>query len=95
MIAAPPTIDNIPVALGDVVSGPPAGPFTNGRLKGWSPCGRFLYVGWLGVVPTDSAGWCCDLKESHFARLYRPATENLWVSEAICWDFAPKEALAA
>jgi hypothetical protein len=95
MIDATPTIDGCPVALGDVLAGPQAGPFTNGRLKGWSPCGRWLYVAWLGVIPIAEAAWCEGIEESKFARLYRPVAENRWQSEAIAWNFAPKEALAA
>ncbi len=94
-ISVTPTVKGIPVKLGDVLTGPPSGLFTCGRIKGWSPCGRFIYTGWLGVVPVDSAGWCCDLEESRFARLYKPATENLWESEAIGWGMAPAELLAA
>jgi hypothetical protein len=89
-----PAIENCPVALGDVVSGPPAGIFTNGRVKGWSPCGQWLYVAWLGVIPIDQAQWCNEIEGSKFARIYRPVTENRWQSEAIAWGFAPKEALA-
>jgi hypothetical protein len=89
------TIDNIPVNLGDVVSGPAVGGFTNGRVKGWSPCGQWLYLGWLGVIHVDQAQWCTDIESSAFARLYRPVGENRWESEAIAWNFAPKEAVAA
>ena len=92
--AITPVIDGIPVRLGDVLTGPPAGPFSNGRVKGWSPCGRWVYVGWLGVVALDQAAWACDLDASKFARLYRPVQENRWESEAIGWGFAPGDAIA-
>ena len=92
--AITPVIDGHPVALGDVLAGPQTGPFSNGRLKGWSPCGGWLYVGWLGVVPVHQAAWCCDIDASKFARLYRPVQENRWESEAIGWGFAPREAIA-
>jgi len=71
-------IDNIPVNLGDVVSAPAVGIFTNGRVKGISPDGTMLDVGWLGVVPASDCQWATDLKETQFARLYRVATENQW-----------------
>ena len=85
---AAPTIDGIPVALGDVMTGPQTGIFSNGRLKGWSPCGRWLYVAWLGIVPITQAAWCTDIEASKFARLYRPVAENRWDSEVIAWGFA-------
>lgn len=84
-VVSHPMIDGCTVALGDVISGPSAGPFSNGRVKGWSPDGKFLYVGWLGIVPIEKAEWCCDLDESKFARLYRPVTENRWGCEAVRW----------
>ena len=92
--AITPTIDGIPVALGDVVTGPPAGPFSNGRVKGWSPCGQWVYIAWLGAVPLRHAAWCTDIEASKFARLYRPVVSNRWESEAIAWGFAPREAIA-
>ena len=92
---ATPMIDGCPVQLGDVVTGPQTGTFSNGRVKGWSPCGDWLYVGWLGCIPTRAAAWCEDIESSHFARLYSPVQENRWQSEAIAWNFAPKEAVAA
>ena len=92
--AITPTIDGIPVALGDVVTGPPAGPFSNGRVKGWSPCGQWVYIAWLGVVPLRHAAWCTDIEASKFARLYRPVVSNRWESEAVAWGFAPAAAIA-
>jgi hypothetical protein len=86
MIDAP-MIDGCPVALGDLVSGPSCGPFSNGRVKGWSPCGGWLYVGWLGVVAIDRAAWACDLEGTAFARLYRPVTSNQW-GEAVSQGWA-------
>jgi hypothetical protein len=86
-------IDDCTVALGDVLSGPQTGPFSNGRVKGWSPCGRWVYVAWLGVIPLHQAQWCDGLEESHFARLYRPVAENRWDSEALGWGIAPPQAL--
>ena len=91
---ATPMIDGCPVQLGDVLTGPSDGIFSNGRVKGWSPCGQWLYIAWIGVVPTSSAAWCEDTESSHFARLYSPVQENRWQSEAIAWNFAPKEAVA-
>jgi hypothetical protein len=91
---ATPTIENCPVQLGDVVTGPQTGPFSNGRVKGWSPCGQWLYVAWLGVVAVADCQWCPDIEASHFARLYRPVDANRWHSEAIGWGFAP-QAIAA
>jgi hypothetical protein len=88
-------IDGCPVALGDVLSGPQTGPFSNGRVKGWSPCGRWVYVAWLGVVPVHQAQWCADIEGSAFARLYRPVEGNRWDAEAIAWGFAPREAISA
>ena len=84
-VVSHPMIDGCAVSLGDVVTGPQSGPFSNGRVKGWSPCGGYLYVGWLGVVPIEKAQWCCDLEESKFSRLYRPVAENRWESEAVSW----------
>lgn len=72
------TIDNVPVRLGDVVSGPAVGGFTNGRVKGVSPDGTMLYIGWLGVVKIEDCQWATDIKETKFARLYRAVTENRW-----------------
>jgi hypothetical protein len=92
--AITPTIDGIPLALGDVLTGPACGPFSNGRIKGWSTCGRWVYVGWLGVIHVRYAAWCCDIEASKFARLYRPVKENRWESEAIAWGFAPADAIA-
>ena len=92
--AITPTIDGHPVALGDVLSGPPTSIFSNGRIKGWSPCGEWLYIAWLGVVHVRHAGWCRDIEASKFARLYRPVKENRWESEAVAWGFAPREAIA-
>ena len=94
MIDATPTIDGIPVRLGDVLSGPQTGPFSNGRLKGWSPCGQWVYIAWLGVVPLRHAAWCTDIEASKFARLYRPVVSNRWESEAVAWGFAPAAAIA-
>jgi hypothetical protein len=91
--AAAPAIDDCTVALGDVLSGPKTGLFSNGRVKGWSPCGQWVYVAWLGCVPLHQAQWCDDIEASHFARLYRPVTENRWDSEALGWGIAPPEAL--
>ena len=91
--AVTPTIDGIPVRLGDVLSGPQTGPFSNGRLKGWSPCGQWVYIAWLGVVPLRHAAWCTDIEASKFARLYRPVVSNRWESEAIAWGFAPRDAI--
>ena len=93
--AITPILDGHPVALGDVLTGPQTGPVSNGRVKGWSPCGQWVYVGWLGVVPLHHAAWCCDIEASKFARLYRPVQENRWESEAVCWGFAPAAAIAA
>jgi hypothetical protein len=76
------TIDNIPVNLGDVVSGPAVGIFTNGRVNGISPDGTMLDVGWLGIVPVADCQWAADMKETQFARLYRVATENQWAEPA-------------
>lgn len=76
------TINDIPVQLGDVVSGPDVGCFTNGRVKGISPDGTMLYVGWLGIVKTKDCQWATELKETQFARLYRVVTEDQW-DEAI------------
>jgi hypothetical protein len=95
MIDATPTIDGCPVSLGDVLTGPQTGIFSNGRVKGWSPCGNWVYVAWLGVVPIRDLEWCCGIEDSRFARLYRPVAENRWESEAIKWNFAPREAVAA
>ena len=92
--ATTPTIDGHPVRLGDVLTGPQTGPFSNGRVKGWSPCGQWVYVGWLGVVPLHQAAWACDIEGTHFARLYRPVKENRWESEAVNWGFAPAAAIA-
>ena len=83
-------LDNIPVNLGDVVSGPAVGIFTNGRVNGISPDGTLLDVGWLGVVPVADCQWATDLKETQFARLYRVATENQWVEPA---DSEPNPAM--
>ena len=48
--AITPAIDGIPLALGDVLTGPPAGIFSNGRIKGWSPCGQWLYVAAVNIA---------------------------------------------
>ena len=92
---AAPTIDGVAIRLGDVLTGPQTGPFSNGRVKGWSPCGQWLYVAWLGVIPVASAAWCTDIEASAFSRLYRTVESNRWQSEAIAWNFAPREARAA
>jgi hypothetical protein len=76
------TINAIPVQLGDVVSGPATGGFTNGRVKGISPCGQWLYIGWLGVVAIADCHWATDIDATKFARLYRPVAENRW-TEAV------------
>lgn len=80
-------INDIPVQLGDVVAGPAVGGFSNGRVKGISPCGGFLYVGWLGVVPVADCQWATDIASTKFARLYRAVTENRW-PEAIAYGWA-------
>jgi hypothetical protein len=80
-------IEDIPVNLGDVVSGPVVGIFTNGRVKGISPDGTMLYVGWLGVVKVAECQWATDLSDTKFARLYRAVTDNRW-SEAISLGWA-------
>jgi hypothetical protein len=91
---AAPVIDGCPVALGDVLNGPQVGPFKNGRVKGWSPCGRWLYVAWLGCVPVSSAAWCNDIEASRFARLYLPVAENRWDSEVLGWGIVPPRVMA-
>lgn len=81
-------IDNVPVQLGDVVSGPPTGGgFCTGRVKGISPCGQWLYVGWLGVVALADCQWATDIASTKFARLYRPVADNRW-GEAVSMGWA-------
>lgn len=91
---ATPILDGHPLALGDVLTGPPTSIFSNGRVKGWSPCGRWIYLGWVGIVALDQAAWCTDIEASKFARLYRPVVSNRWESEAIGWGLAPAAAIA-
>jgi hypothetical protein len=79
-----PVIDGIPVRLGDIVTGPEAGCMEAGRVRGWSPDGRSLYVGWLGVVRLEDVRWCTVLPIAAFPRLYRPVRSNQW-GEAVAW----------
>ena len=60
------------------------------RVKGWSPCGNFLYIGWAGVVPATSCSWVTDIASTKFARRYRPVSHNRWFEEAVAWGFAKK-----
>ena len=83
-----PAIGGIPLCLGDIVIGPEAGPMTAGRVKGWSPSGDLVYVGWLGVVPLASLEWCSDLATAQFPGLYRPVVANRW-GEAIALGLVP------
>ena len=83
-----PTIDNTPLQLGDVLRYPTQGGiFTNGRLKGWSPCGRWLYVAWCGVIEASLCEFEDSLAASQFARLYNPVRVNCWLT-AVAWGSA-------
>lgn len=78
-----PTIDGIEVELGDIVScdlfsGLAAQYASATRVKGWSPCGRYLYLSWVSVVPTDACRWVYSIKDRRFCLLYKPETENRW-----------------
>lgn len=85
---AGPTVDGCPVQLGDVVSYPEIGGcFSNGRVKGWSPCYQWLYVAWVGVIRAEHCHHCGDIAGSKFARIYQPQTENRWI-DALEWGLA-------
>ena len=75
----PPTIDSIPVQLGDVVRFPTVGnTFDNGRIKGWSPCGTWLYVSWVGVIATALCKFEQGIDSSAFVRIYPAVRSNQW-----------------
>jgi len=79
----PTMTDNTPINLGDILSAPKQNTiFTTGRVRGWSPDGSMVILGWLGAVPRDSLRVADpDTCDSRFAALYRPATENQWGNE--------------
>lgn len=89
-IATPvgPTIDSCSVQLGDIVSFPQIGGcIDNGRVKGWSPDHRWLYVAWVGVIDAKQCHHYGDIAGSQFARIYKPVASNRWI-DALDWGLA-------
>jgi len=94
-----PILDNRPINLGDILIYAPGTAqalevlIEDGALvKGWSPCGQFVYLGWAGIVPLADCSWADPQTAPPLERLYKVPTENKW-EEAVKWGLA-KDAIA-
>lgn len=86
-----PILEGKPIALGDFLCYNPGGAqalaaiTSEGTMvKGWSPCLKFVYLGWAGVVPLADCTWADAEKIAPVQRLYKAPTANQW-DQAVRW----------